>query len=251
MQTLMKLVASSKAFCRFHVRDIDPFLTGSFNVSAAASDREALGMQPFSAMTDAQRAAISGSGDRLWLAERLNTALPILPPATDVAQSKVYSWFRSFNSAPNVAALEHFCKAWNQCADGVDTFYLTTEILRSYWIRWERLKNQAASEAAIEPEMTAMQLANEDSEHPSTTYPDAIDPQSAFQPPAAATTRSAPVAHLSIPLRLPASNSASPSTSAPATSVGPLPGAARVLPALKSVYQGGSVGPFYLPSILG
>ena len=97
-----------------------------------------------------------------WLRIRQGLALPALPPTTPEARKYFFSKIRHFASLASENGLgkinyEAFAQEWNQSADGVVRFYVTTEVLSAYAKSWEKTSNIHASQELIKAKMDGIQ----------------------------------------------------------------------------------------------
>src|SRR5262245_60247171 len=89
-----------------------------------------------------------------WLRQRQGLALPVLPPTTSEARQYFFSNIRKWSTQINITHkrninYEAFAQEWNRTADGVNRFYVTTEVLKAYAKIWEKINNIRASKELI------------------------------------------------------------------------------------------------------
>jgi hypothetical protein len=97
-----------------------------------------------------------------WLRKRQGLALPALPPTTPEARKYFFSKIRHFASLASENGhgkinYEAFAQEWNQSADGVVRFYVTTEVLSAYAKNWEKTSNIHASLELIKGKIDGIQ----------------------------------------------------------------------------------------------
>ena len=97
-----------------------------------------------------------------WLRIRQGLALPALPPTTPEAHKYFFHRIRHFAALASENGLgkinyEAFAREWNQSADGLVRFYVTTEVLSAYAKSWEKISNIHASKELIKGKMDGIQ----------------------------------------------------------------------------------------------
>jgi len=117
-----------------------------------------MAMEPYSEHAAATY-KLSVSDD--WLRRRQDLALPVLPPTTPEARHYFFSKIREFASATGKINYDMFTQQWNQSANGVTRFYVTTEVLRAYAKTWEKMNNVKASKELISDKLEMIQKSRE------------------------------------------------------------------------------------------
>lgn len=145
MASYLFLVRLYRLKCARHVL-IDIFIT--------VMNRERFNMKRKCERSDQQSALLAKNSNHLWLANRQDLAVPILPPTSKQAKQILHAWLVEENFSNS--SIKSFVARFNLKADGADFFYLVPELVDRLVSSFKDVKRLDESEDAIQTVLDQM-----------------------------------------------------------------------------------------------